>query len=73
MGYRLRPEGLWPVELDTGPDLREEFSQNPKHLLSCDWWTPHTGQNITHHMTTQTLKTKNQKTNTSFSQSRTIF
>ena len=34
LGGPGRPEGLWPVELDTGPDLREEFSQDSYHLYS---------------------------------------
>ena len=34
LGGSGRPEGLRPVELDTGPDLREEFSKDSNHLLS---------------------------------------
>ena len=27
------PEGLWPVELDTGPDLREDFSERSQTFI----------------------------------------
>ena len=32
LGGPGRPEGLWPVELDTSPDLREEYSHNISNI-----------------------------------------
>ena len=50
LGGPGRPEGLWPVELDTGPDLREDFSKRYHKLivmrlvtfLTLVPWTPFT-------------------------------